>query len=77
MWTTENRGRYDRSKLRYPSDLTDDEWALVASLAVNLLLHYVAAAPLWTDVLAEWIMARTPSRAALSRLWPLAEPHWT
>src|SRR5262249_5904372 len=21
------RGRYDRSKLRYPSDLTDDEWA--------------------------------------------------
>ena len=32
MWTTENRGRYDRSKLRYPSDLTDDEWALVAPL---------------------------------------------
>ena len=32
MWTPENRGRYDRSKLRYPSDLTDDEWALVAPL---------------------------------------------
>jgi transposase len=32
MWTQENRGRYDRSKLRYPSDLTDDEWALVAPL---------------------------------------------
>ena len=32
MWTKENRGRYDRSKLRYPSDLTDDEWALVAPL---------------------------------------------
>ncbi len=32
MWTNENRGRYDRSKLRYPSDLTDDEWALVAVL---------------------------------------------
>ena len=28
MWTQENRGRYDRSALRYPSDLTDDEWAL-------------------------------------------------
>ena len=28
MWTTENRARYDRSRLRYPSDLTDDEWAL-------------------------------------------------
>jgi len=24
--------RYDRSKLRYPSDLTDDEWALVEPL---------------------------------------------
>jgi len=32
MWTNENRARYDRSKLRYPSDLTDDEWALVAPL---------------------------------------------
>ncbi len=32
MWTTENRGRYDRSSLRYPSDLTDDEWALVKPL---------------------------------------------
>jgi len=29
MWTTENRGRYDRSRLRYPSDLTDEEWALI------------------------------------------------
>jgi len=28
MWTVESRPRYDRSKLRYPSDLTDDEWAL-------------------------------------------------
>ncbi len=27
MWTSENRARYDRSKLRYPSDLTDEEWA--------------------------------------------------
>ena len=32
MWTTENRARYDRSRLRYPSDLTDDEWAHVAPL---------------------------------------------
>jgi len=32
MWTTENRSRYDRSKLRYPSDLTDEEWALVMPL---------------------------------------------
>lgn len=32
MWTSQNRGRYDRSQLRYPSDLTDEEWALVAPL---------------------------------------------
>jgi hypothetical protein len=29
MWTTENRARYDRNYLRYPSDLTDAEWALI------------------------------------------------
>src|SRR5262249_43660070 len=29
MWTTENRPRYNRDKLRYPSDLTDEEWTLV------------------------------------------------
>ena len=32
MWTNENRARYDRSRLRYPSDLTDDEWQLVEPL---------------------------------------------
>src|ERR1022692_2138968 len=32
MWTKKNRGRYDRSRLRYPSDLTDEEWALVQPL---------------------------------------------
>ena len=32
MWTSKNRGRYDRSALRYPSDLTDDEWALIEPL---------------------------------------------
>ena len=26
MWTVENRGSYDRGGLRYPSDVTDDEW---------------------------------------------------
>ena len=29
MWTKENRGRYDRSHLRYDTDLTDEEWAEV------------------------------------------------
>jgi transposase len=32
MWTEEDRTRYDRSQLRYPSDLTDEEWGHVKSM---------------------------------------------
>src|SRR5450755_3871897 len=32
MWTQKNRPRYDRDHLRYPSDLTDEEWAVVEPL---------------------------------------------
>ena len=32
MWTQENRARYDRNGLRYPSDLTDAEWAVIVPL---------------------------------------------
>jgi hypothetical protein len=32
MWKQENRQRYNRDKLRYPSDLTDAEWSLVEAL---------------------------------------------
>jgi transposase len=32
MWTTSNRRQYERARLRYPSDLTDAEWALVEPL---------------------------------------------
>jgi transposase len=32
MWTNANRGKYHRDGLRYPSDLTDAEWALVEPL---------------------------------------------
>ena len=32
MWTTENRARYNRDQLRYPSDVTDEEWAEIAPL---------------------------------------------
>jgi len=32
MWTNNNRVGYERGKLRYPSDLTDAEWALVEPL---------------------------------------------
>jgi transposase len=32
MWTNENRQRYGRGSLRYPSDLKDEEFALIAPL---------------------------------------------
>jgi len=32
MWTTENRHRYNRDQLRYPSDLTDEEWGHIEPL---------------------------------------------
>ena len=32
MWTLENRPQYDRDHLRYPSDMTDEEWALIAPM---------------------------------------------
>ena len=32
MWTPENRPKYDRSKLRYPSDLTDEEWSIIGPM---------------------------------------------
>ncbi len=32
MWTKENRARYERRGLRYPSDLTDEEWSVLAPL---------------------------------------------
>lgn len=32
MWTAENRSRYKRDHLRYPSDLTDEEWGLIERL---------------------------------------------
>lgn len=32
MWTKENRRIYERHGLRYPSDLTDEEWAMVERL---------------------------------------------
>ena len=29
MWSKEDRSKYERRRLRYPSDLTDKEWALI------------------------------------------------
>jgi transposase len=32
MWTNDNRAAYERKAGRYPSDLTDEEWALIEPL---------------------------------------------
>ena len=32
MWTTKNRAKYNRDRLRYPSDLTDEEWSHIEPL---------------------------------------------
>jgi len=32
MWSVENRRQYDRSHLRYPSDVTDEEWSMLEPL---------------------------------------------
>jgi transposase len=32
LWTDKNRAKYNRDHFRYPSDLTNDEWAYVEPL---------------------------------------------
>ena len=32
MWTIKNRARYNRDHLRSPSDVTEEEWAVIAPL---------------------------------------------
>ena len=44
MWTSENRARYDRRKLRYPSDMTDAEWALTPENAIHNAAAYASFA---------------------------------
>lgn len=39
--------------------------ATLAGLAVHYVCFYLAGTPLWTDAIAQWIMARTPSAWAL------------
>src|SRR5579872_6309562 len=43
MWTNQNRARYDRSGLRYPSDLTAAEWAHDRAFAALLAPSLSAA----------------------------------
>jgi phytoene synthase len=51
--------------------------ATLVGLTVHYASHYIFGAPLITDQIAEWIMARTPSRyavAILEALGPWAKP---
>ena len=65
MWTRKNRGRYDRSRLRYPSDLTDEEWALVEPLirpakrGGNRRFHVVGHARLSHGLMQRWVPTST------------------
>jgi Transposase DDE domain len=34
VWTDKNRAKYNRDHLRYPGDLTDDEWAYIEPLEI-------------------------------------------
>ena len=56
MWTSKNRRRYDRSRLRYPSDLTDEEWACLWSRSC------CAEAKLLAAIGVMWSVARSRQR---------------
>ena len=37
MWTVDNRERYNRDKLRYPGDLADGEWSMIAPMIAPMI----------------------------------------
>ncbi len=76
MWTSKNRARYDRSKLRYPSDLTDDEWRLVEPLIPpgktgggkrTVIMREVVNGLMYI-LSTGWSVARDPERPAAEKL---------
>ena len=77
MWTTGNRHRHDRDKLRYPSDLTDAAWQLIKPLipAVrNLAVEIVQRTDTAKGIVVQpkrWIVER--SIAWLNRCRRLAK----
>ena len=75
MWTSRNRARYDRSKLRYPSDVTDEEWELIVPLIPpgksgggkrTVIMREVVNGLMY--VLSTWLsVARNPERPAAEK----------
>lgn len=48
MWTETTRRQYRRQGLRYASDVTDEEWALIEAAVVQRI--------------ADWIIRATPAK---------------
>jgi hypothetical protein len=67
MWTPENRPKYDRSELRYPSDLTDEEWAIVAPL-IPPAKRGGDKRTIDERAVVDGLMYSRPSRAGIRRL---------
>src|ERR1700730_12533581 len=62
MWTNENRGKYKRDQLRYPSDMTDEEWTLCRTAmreAFNGVMYVLSTGCQW-----RYILKDLPPRAA-------------
>src|SRR5215216_265303 len=68
MWKPEHRAAADRRGLRYPSDLTDAEWALVAPLIRPAKRGGPAARPGISS-------SSSPSRIVVL-LWSTRWPGW-
>ena len=82
MWTAETRAEHDRDDLRYPSDLTDAEWQILASLLpppaetgrhrcwpmreVMNAIFFVLREPVVLGLRS----ARTPSACQAREMWP-------
>ena len=65
MWTHEHRRAADRGDLRYPSDLTDAEWALIEPMIPPANRQTKIACPeraFWiaADAEPDWQFARRP-----------------
>ena len=46
-WTDITRRQYNREWLRYPSDLSDREWDIVAPEVMNAILHIAVGGIQW------------------------------
>jgi hypothetical protein len=68
MWTAENRPRYNRDKLRFPSDLADEEWAHIEPLIPQGKRGYLSCFP-WQSR-PYWLDCREASSFARGRNSP-------